>query len=112
MKNYKISDDDLVGGDATDANSVAAAAFAGLKGAIHTSVFQLRKGLDGEELPESTPENKVMTHLAIISNLLEVRHGEGSENVLSANPGNALDLDAARQEIGSRLAKLIEQRGS
>lgn len=110
MTNLQIYEEDQAGA-VTTITVDGAAAFSDLRGSIHRSLFDLRTDFQTPEEGEQPVEGDVKSHLAEITKLLEAGHGETSENVLPTNPGNTLDLDAAREEINRRLTKLINQRG-
>jgi hypothetical protein len=109
MNNQQINEEDDAD-TAVDITADGVAAFSELRGSIHRSLFDLRTDFPTPEDGKKRVEGNVKLHLAEITKLLEAGHGENSENVLPANPGNTLDLERAREEINRRVAKLINQR--
>lgn len=107
MKNLSNDDED------NTAQILATAKFAyrTLSIALQEAIVQLNDDPANTESAK-VREAIVRSHVKSLQTIIdvEVDLAKRSKTVLSTNVGNKLDLDAARTEISSRLAKLAEQR--
>lgn len=108
MKNQSDDDED----NTREIIATAKFAYRTLSIALRDAIGRLNADEDNSQSAR-TCEAVVRSHAKSLQQIidLEVDLAKRSKSVLSTNIGAKLDLDAAREEINSRLVKLAKQRG-